>query len=62
MPYADVVDVYLKGRALPSFYAVKLPGVTFLLGLSGWTQQSWSSPGAAFELLTRRDGRDRDRR
>jgi hypothetical protein len=60
LPYADVVDVYLKGRALPSFYAVKLPGVTFLLGLSGWTQQSWSSPGAAFELLTRRDGRDRE--
>ena len=42
LPYADAVDVYLKGRALPSFYAVQLPGVTFLLGLSGWTER-WSS-------------------
>jgi hypothetical protein len=57
LPYADAVDVYLKGRALPSFYMVHLPGIRFLLGLSGWTRQSWSDD-AAFELLTRRDGRD----
>ena len=37
LPFAERVDVYLKGRALPTFYAVKLPGVTFVLGLSGWT-------------------------
>src|SRR5262249_44569348 len=42
LPYAEHVDVYLKGRALPSFYAVRLPGVTFLLGLTGWTDQRWT--------------------
>src|SRR6185369_11639442 len=35
LPFAEGVDIYLKGRALPSFYAVKLPGMTFLLGLTG---------------------------
>jgi hypothetical protein len=42
LPYADSVEVYLKGRALPSFYSVKLPGVTFLLGLSGWTDNNFA--------------------
>lgn len=51
LPYADSVAVYLKGRALPSFYAVRLPGVTFLLGLSGWTGNSWTGTGS-FDLLT----------
>ena len=37
LPFAEGVDIYLKGRALPSFYAVKLPGMTFLLGLTGWS-------------------------
>lgn len=50
LPFADSVDVFLKGRALPSFYAVTLPGVTFVLGLSGWTAQRWTSSGS-FDLL-----------
>jgi hypothetical protein len=50
LPFAERVDVYLKGRAMPSFYAVKLPGITFTLGLSGFTSQSWTSR-ASFELL-----------
>jgi hypothetical protein len=58
LPYAEAVDVYLKGRALPSFYAVQLPGVTFLLGLSGWTDQRWTGTGS-FDLLTAREGLDR---
>jgi len=37
LPYADRVEIYLKGRAMPSFYAVVMPGYTFVLGLSGWT-------------------------
>ena len=38
LPYAERVDIYLKGRALPSFYSATLPpGITFLVGLSGWT-------------------------
>jgi len=50
LPFAERVDIYLKGRALPSFYAVKLPGITFVLGLSGWTSQRWTST-AGFDLL-----------
>ena len=34
LPFATSVDIYLKGRGLPSFYAVKLPDMTFVLGLS----------------------------
>jgi len=46
LPYADEVEIFLKGRALPSFYAVPLPGVTFVLGLSGWTENRWTGAGA----------------
>lgn len=49
LPFAERVDIYLKGRALPSYYAVKLPGMTFLLGLSGWTARRFSAGG--LELL-----------
>lgn len=45
LPFAERVDIYLKGRALPSFYAVKLPGVTFVLGLPGGT------PTVGLEML-----------
>jgi hypothetical protein len=44
------VDIYLKGRALPSFYAVKLPGMTFLLGLTGWSESGYTSTGG-FDLM-----------
>lgn len=60
LPFAERVDVYLKGRALPTFYAVKLPGVTFVLGLSGWTSQRWTA-SASFDLLVA-PARDHDRR
>lgn len=50
LPFADSVDIYLKGRALPSFYAVKLPGMTFLLGLTGWSASGFTSTGG-FDLL-----------
>jgi biotin operon repressor len=45
------VDIYLKGRGLPSFYAVKLPDLTFVLGLSGWSDQAWTDTGS-FDLLS----------
>jgi hypothetical protein len=51
LPYADAVEIYLKGRALPSFYAARLPGITFLLGLSGWTAHQWTGTGS-FDLLS----------
>ncbi|WP_163869953.1 SWIM zinc finger family protein [Myxococcus eversor] len=51
LPYADKVDIYLKGRALPHFYAVHLgPGVRFVLGLSGWTANRWTGT-AGMDLL-----------
>lgn len=50
LPFANSVDVYLKGRALPSFYAVKLPGMTFLLGLTGWSGSGFTTSGG-FDLL-----------
>lgn len=51
LPFASEVRVYLKGRALPSFYAVALPGVTFVLGLTGWTASNFTD-GAGHELAT----------
>jgi hypothetical protein len=50
LPFATAVDIYLKGRGLPSFYAVKLPDMTFVLGLSGWSGQQWTDTGS-FDLL-----------
>ena len=50
LPFATSVDIYLKGRGLPSFYAVNLPDLTFVLGLSGWSDQSWTGTGS-FDLL-----------
>lgn len=50
LPFAERVDIFLKGRALPTFYAVRLPGMTFVLGLSGWTAQRWTD-GSTFDLL-----------
>ncbi|TQF17942.1 hypothetical protein FJV41_00935 [Myxococcus llanfairpwllgwyngyllgogerychwyrndrobwllllantysiliogogogochensis] len=51
LPYADKVDIYLKGRALPHFYGVHLgPGVRFVLGLSGWTENRWTGT-AGMDLL-----------
>jgi hypothetical protein len=51
LPFASSVDIYLKGRGLPSFYVVKLPDLTFVLGLSGWTEQNWTDTGS-FNLLS----------
>lgn len=51
LPFATSVDIYLKGRGLPSFYAVNLPDLTFVLGLSGWSDQSWTDTGS-FDLLS----------
>jgi SWIM zinc finger len=50
LPFAESVQIYLKGRALPSFYAVKLAGMTFVLGLSGFSEASFTQTGG-FDLL-----------
>lgn len=51
LPFADAVDIYLKGRALPTFYCVHMGGIRVMMGLTGWSGRSWSG-GAAFELLS----------
>jgi SWIM zinc finger len=51
LPFAESVQIYLKGRALPSFYAVQLAGMTFVLGLSGFSDGSFSGTGG-FDLLS----------
>jgi SWIM zinc finger len=51
LPFAEHVDVYLKGRAMPSFYAVRLPGMTFLLGLTGTGGGSGFGDSGGFDLL-----------
>lgn len=35
LPFAQAVDVELKGHELPSFHVVRLPGMSFVLGLPG---------------------------
>ncbi len=57
LPSADSVEIFLKGRALPTFYAVQLPGVTFLLGLTGWSSQRWTGSGS-FDRLVADTGTD----
>lgn len=57
LPFAESVDIYLKGRALPSFYAVKLPGMTFLLGVTGWSGSGFTSTGG-FDLLSTSSAED----
>lgn len=51
LPFAEKVDIYLKGRALPHFYSVQLGGITFVLGLSGWSANAWTESGS-FGLLS----------
>ena len=51
LPFAESVQVYLKGRALPSFYAVKLAGLTFVLGLSAFSESGFTGTGG-FDLLS----------
>lgn len=52
LPFAERVDIYLKGRGLPHFYAVKLPGgLTFLLGLTSTKESGWTTTGSGFGAM-----------
>ena len=57
LPFADNVRVYLKGRAMPSFYVVDLPGMRFMLGLSGFAGQRFSRD-VGFDLVNSLEGQD----
>ena len=51
LPIADGADVFLLGSGLPSFWSVNLGEMRFLLGLSGWTANDWTSGGGALADL-----------
>jgi hypothetical protein len=51
LPIAEGADVFLLGTGLPSFWNVRLGGMRFLLGLSGWTANDWTSGGGALADL-----------
>ncbi len=50
LPQAERFEVRLLGSGLPSFWTARLPGMSFVLGLSGWTANDWTS-GANLDLL-----------
>ncbi len=50
LPLADRVEVLLMGSGMPSIWVLHLGEMRFVLGLSGWTANDWTS-GAALELL-----------
>jgi hypothetical protein len=47
LPWMEGGEVYLLGTGLPTFWNLRLGGVRFLLGLSGWTANDWTSGGGA---------------
>lgn len=53
LPFADSVSVAVKGRALPSFYNLELPGMEFQLSLTGWSDQGFGEK-SGFHLLSAR--------
>lgn len=57
IPIASKFDVYLLGDGMPSFYVADLGGMTFTLGLSGWSASDWSKLGN-FDLLAPRQDVD----
>ncbi|MEM9070115.1 MAG: SWIM zinc finger family protein [Myxococcota bacterium] len=50
LPLLERVDVHLLGSGLPSLWVAHLGPIRFVLGLSGWTTNDWSS-GAQLDLL-----------
>ena len=51
LPLCDSVRVHLLGDGMPSFFVLKLGGMTFTLGMSGWSENDWSHAGQ-FNLMT----------
>jgi hypothetical protein len=50
LPLTERVEVQLLGSGMPSIWTLHLGDMRFVLALSGWTQNDWTS-GAALELL-----------
>ncbi|MFO0977527.1 MAG: hypothetical protein U0996_14095 [Planctomycetaceae bacterium] len=51
LPLADEVHVGLLGTGLPSFWMITMGEMRFVLGLSGWTANDWTSSGALDQIL-----------
>ena len=50
LPLAEKIEVALLGTGLPSIWVAHLGEMRFVLALSGWTTNDWTS-GAALDLL-----------
>jgi hypothetical protein len=50
LPLTERVEVLLLGSGMPSIWTLHLGEMRFVLALSGWTENDWTS-GAALELL-----------
>lgn len=50
LPLIDTLSVSLLGSGMPSFWEAKMRGMTFTLGLSGWSANDFSQSGN-FDLL-----------
>ena len=62
LPLAERVEVQLLGTGMPSMWVAHLGEMRFMLALSGWTANDWTS-GSNLELLTgnlRSDARTAD--
>lgn len=59
LPFADRISVSLLGSGLPTTWTVHMGSMRFVLALSGWTTNDWSS-GAALDQLAG-DFRSEDR-
>lgn len=57
LPLTQTIHVYTLGSGLPTFYVLDMGDMTFTLGLSGWTNNDWSS-SVQFELMFPRDKAD----
>ena len=53
IPIAKKIRLHLLGTGMPSFYVVEMDGMSFTLGLSGWTANDWSTAGN-FDLMAPR--------
>jgi len=51
LPLVDTFHVRLLGKGMPSFYIAEMDGMSFTLGLSGWTANDWSG-GVSFSAIS----------
>lgn len=51
LPLIDKLEVHLLGTGFPSLWIASMGELTFVLGLSGWTTNDWTS-GTNLDLLT----------